>query len=485
MQRATLNPCPSVFIRGLFCLFTASLSAPAADGWLRLTTPHFELFTDAGESRGSQAILYFEQARSFFEQASPVRKPDDSPVRLVMFRDLTTFAQYRPNNYAIAFYYQSQNRDYILMGQSDEGVFRSALHEYMHLMVRHSGLKLPLWLNEGWAEVYSTMHPLAKGGVAVGDLIQPRVDQLEHDSWLPIRELVDVRPGSPLYNEATRISMFYSQSWALAHMLYLAPDYRSGFHKFLSALQQGKSVDECFQTAWGKSQIVIFADLQNYLHRKKITGVVYEVKVEKPLEAPVSLALSSHAADVMLADLLTSMVRYNDAQTMLERLKKEDPADPETLRSLGYVAWAQGKKEEALTNFILAAKHGIADLKMLFHLGVLSRSEKHPPAEAQAAYERALALKPDYLDARLELAAVFLSQQLGLKALEVLAPVKEVDEDHAAGYFNALGYGYSMLGNVAKAKLNAEKAQKFARNDLDRAQSANVLRWVAAQPPAK
>ncbi len=459
--------------------------AAGAGSWWRVTTPHFELFTDAGEQRGREAIAYFEQARSFFEQASPVRKPDDAPVRLVMFKDPASFANYRPNSYAIAFYYQSQDRDYIIMGQSDEGVFRSALHEYMHLMVRHGGLKIPNWLNEGWAEVYSTMHPLAKGGVAVGDLIQPRVDQLMKDDWLPIGELMRVQNGSPLYNEANRISMFYSESWALVHMLYLAPEYRPNFNKFLNLIHHGKTPEESFQTAFGKPEIAVYAELQNYLRRKKITGVIFEVTLEKLPAPPAAEHLSPHATDVMLADLLLSMHRFSDSQSLLERLKQESPADPNTLRSLGYAAWAQGKPADALTNFALAAQHGIADAKMFFHLGVLCRAEKKPLNYAEAAFARAIELQPAYLEARLELTAVLLTENQGAKALETLAPVKEVDSDHAAGFFNALAYAYAMIGNVEKAKLNAGKAQQFARTDLDRKQTAEVLRWVSTQPPAK
>jgi len=39
----------------------------------------------------------------------------------------------------------------------------------MHLLIRHMELKLPVWLNEGIAEVYSTLRPLA-GKVAIGNV---------------------------------------------------------------------------------------------------------------------------------------------------------------------------------------------------------------------------------------------------------------------------------------------------------------------------
>ena len=59
---------------------------PAADQWVRLTTPHFELLTSAGEKKGREAILYFEEVRSFFLAASPSEHVPDFPVRIIAFR---------------------------------------------------------------------------------------------------------------------------------------------------------------------------------------------------------------------------------------------------------------------------------------------------------------------------------------------------------------------------------------------------------------
>ena len=42
------------------------------------------------------------------------------------------------------------------------------------------GLKIPLWLNEGWADVYSTLRPMGKE-TAVGDLLEDRMRILASD----------------------------------------------------------------------------------------------------------------------------------------------------------------------------------------------------------------------------------------------------------------------------------------------------------------
>ena len=38
----------------------------AAEQWLKIKSSNFELFTTAGEKKGREAILYFEQVRGLF-----------------------------------------------------------------------------------------------------------------------------------------------------------------------------------------------------------------------------------------------------------------------------------------------------------------------------------------------------------------------------------------------------------------------------------
>lgn len=73
--------------RALFLLFSAfAFPLAAADEWVKLTTSHFELFTTAGEKKGRDAILYFEQVRNFFLQSSAAKRAPEFPVRIIAFK---------------------------------------------------------------------------------------------------------------------------------------------------------------------------------------------------------------------------------------------------------------------------------------------------------------------------------------------------------------------------------------------------------------
>ena len=77
----------------IYAFVTTSLipklfGAPAQ--WVKLETPHFELYTTAGEKKGREAILYFEQVRSFFLQTSPSKRAPEFPVNAVFSIERST-----------------------------------------------------------------------------------------------------------------------------------------------------------------------------------------------------------------------------------------------------------------------------------------------------------------------------------------------------------------------------------------------------------
>src|SRR5579871_6336771 len=122
----------------------------AADQWIKLSTPNFELYTTAGEKKGREAILYFEQVRSFFLEASPSKRAPEFPVRIVAFRSESQYKPYRMNEGSLAFYASGRNRDYIVMQDISSEHYPAAIHEYTHLAVKHAGLKLPTCSTKVW-----------------------------------------------------------------------------------------------------------------------------------------------------------------------------------------------------------------------------------------------------------------------------------------------------------------------------------------------
>src|SRR5204863_8988570 len=129
---------------------------------------------------------------------APPAKP--IPVRLVAFGSAKEYEPYRLNEFAIAYYHETLDRDYIVMSRSGSETFPIAVHEYVHLLVRHSGMKLPPWLNEGLAELYSTLRPMGDK-ILVGELIPGRRQALLQEKWVRLTTILAADHNSLYYNE--------------------------------------------------------------------------------------------------------------------------------------------------------------------------------------------------------------------------------------------------------------------------------------------
>ena len=277
-----------------------------------------------------------------------------------------------------------------------------ATHEYMHLIIQRSGLKIPAWLHEGWADVYSTLRPLGKE-TAIGDLLPGRIAELNSKAWLDFATLTSVDHRSAEYNEAGRAGIFYAESWALAHMLYLAPEYQQNFGKFVMALHQGKSASEACQIAWGRSSEKVFADLHAYFQRKQIFGRAFAMRLSKDQAEPAVAPLAEFDTQLALAELLALTNKKVEAQRAYEVLEKEQPGNAVVARSLGYLAGQRGDKEKARQYFEKAFDAGDADPDMCLQLALLERGAGQSASKTIPILERAVKARPDFADAQMQL----------------------------------------------------------------------------------
>jgi tetratricopeptide (TPR) repeat protein len=448
-------------------LVVATLPLPAADDaakdrWTRLTTPEFELFTSAGEKTGKETLLQFDQVRGFFLRIWPEQSPSGVPLRILVFKTREQFAPYTAHPTDAAYFTSTPRGDYIVMADPSPESYNIAVHEFFHLIMRHSGLNVPTWLNEGLAEVYSTLRPV-RGGVAVGDLIPQRMEALG-GKWLTFETLTSVDSKSPIYSEGDRVGIFYGESWALAHMLFLAPEYSPNFPKFVNALNAGKTSAEACRIAFGRSSEQVFDNLRNYFGRKRIYGTVFETGLGKAEAKPAVTTLPAFDTRLMLADLLLAIHRFDDTKRELLQLERQQPARPEPDESLGFLAGQQQDREGARHYFEKAFDAGETDPRVCFELAVMERDAKQPPEKFIPMLERAVNRKPDYTEALVQLGLAQARARHYESAIATLLRIHDVKKEQATPLFTGLAYAYLQTGALASARQSAETARKWAVN---------------------
>lgn len=448
----------------------------AAEQWTKVTSANFELLTPASEKRGREAILYFEQVRSFFDTLQKVT-PTTTPVRVILFQSEKQYNPYRPSSAADAFYVGDDDREYIVLRSAGLENFPIAIHEYTHLIVKRTGIHLPIWMNEGFAELCSTLQPVA-GKAQIGAVIPGRYYTLQQNKWLDLRTLTAVDHDSPLYNERDRAGVFYAESWALTHMLYLADQYRPGLPKFLPAIDTTKSTETAFWQVYGKTLDQVQKDLVNYMRNDRFKAFLFDTKLAKAAERPVATPIPSSEANLALAELLALSDKRAQAREMYAQAARENPDNWRVEQALAKLAWRDRNQDEGRKHFARAVELGCTDAKT--HLAYASLLQESG-AEAQVivpVLRKALELKPDLVDARMMLGYVEMQAEHYREALEALRRISKVTPDQAFSYFHAIAYASLQLGDRKEARLAAERAQKFAHEPAESAAAAGLLRFL-------
>jgi hypothetical protein len=404
----------------------------AADKWTRYESEHFELLTDGGKGRALEVLEQFERVRWFFGTTMKIGDPPIKP-RIVVFGNEKLFRTYAPRETAAAFYTGLPFRDYIAIGPLGEGqARRTAVHEYIHLLVKHSEMKLPLWMNEGLAELYSTIDEYG-GKIRVGNPISYHLYQL-NDNWLPLKRVVAADHESAEYNKKEHVGLFYSTSWALMHMLQLEDDMRPKFNRFNQMVLAGAPVPEAFEKAYGMTVDQVEGHLKGYVRSNSVRVAIFDLKFDKSKLKLEGTPANPRDYQMALADLSMATRDCAAATAKANAVEAEFPEAPEPHVTKGYCALGYGEQDrtKAGAEFIAAARKG-SPVPEVYQAALGLMPPESRRQDAPAILEAALRLSPDSHPLRMSLAGEFLMQKeydksyLELKKLKSIKP-SEVDQ---------------------------------------------------------
>lgn len=333
---------PAFFVAAtlLFLLSVSPLRSDAAvENWTKVSSRNFTLVGNADERDIRLVAARLEQFREVFKRLLPVADHFDSiiPTTVVVFRDDAAYRPFEPlyrgQPSDVAGYFQSSpDVNYITLS-ADQQRTRStsalAFHEYVHLLVKNSFQRAPLWFNEGLAEFYSTFE-IADGNrkVKLGKPIKSRVHTLRRRELLPLSTLLSVDDQSPYYNEQGKRDIFYAESWALVHYLLNGRDKlrRPQLLRYLDLLATGQSNDEAFQQAFQTDSATLENELRQYVQAGRYAEQA--VAFAQPLEFNTELesaALSDAEVRFYLGDLLLHTNRFEAAEAyLLESLRLDE-----------------------------------------------------------------------------------------------------------------------------------------------------------------
>jgi tetratricopeptide (TPR) repeat protein len=455
-------------------------SIQAADArWNRVASPNFEMYSTAGERSARETIRHFEQVRSFFDQMMPHPVERPSRVLILAFSSLKEYEPYRLNDYATAYYHAAADHDCIVMSQVGAESFPTAIHEYVHLLTRHSKLNFPPWLNEGIAEFYSTIDPTGDK-VLVGSFPENVRRSLEA-RWVPLETILTARYDSAYYKEKTTAGSLYNEGWALMHMLALHPEYQAKSSQVLAAISDGTASVEALEQIYGKPLRRIETDLQAYLRGAKLQGALVPAKLEK-MEGDLKVEPADEFDIALLLSEVTDRPGREEAtRAALEGLIARNPKRPEAYVDLAYLQWRQREMKEARADFAKAFELGSRNPRMLRDYGRMVEKKDAPqviPALAELVKQ-----DPDDLETRLELASLQLRSDAAKDALQTLAPVQQVTPANAPKLLTLLAYANLEVGDRVMARNVAHQLKGVAISAEDRDRADQILKFIDSARP--
>lgn len=338
----------------LLCLLACLAPANAAAEWRRLDTPNFVVIGDASEGDLRNIAVQFEGFRETLGRVLSAKATATAvPTVVIVFPHERAFTPYKPlyNGKpvdAAGVFYAGREANYItLVNNFRDGRLRVLFHEYAHLMISNTVMKMPTWLNEGLAEYYSTYDPVRDGREAViGRPIESHLQRLAEGRLLPLNELITVGPDSSLYNEGERRSVFYAQSWALTHMLLHGEPARvNELGVFINAVQTGVPAPEAWRQAFG--DVDLERAVQQYIRRFSFRAYRYKFSQGSTRVDGVARVLPQSDVAAFLTGLRLRQQRVDDAEALANAALEKDSAHAHANVARAQVELAKGAKDAA------------------------------------------------------------------------------------------------------------------------------------------
>ncbi len=269
-----------------------SLPAHAADQhWLRLSSDHFIVVTDANEKSGHDVVAHFEQMRSIFGQLlSRGKLRMSEPMEIIALRSDKDYGQLAPQVGGKAidpggFWLSGEDRIFIVLNLSQPDPWRAVEHQFAHYMLNYNYPPTPPWFDEGFAEYFASLNLTPKSAElgsdpelkpsSQTDLLGHQVEVrnlksfteiLQNPVWLAWPDLLTMRIHAANGQEGTHHTLFYAQSWILVHYL-LNKDKMSELGKYFGLVEiERLPVDQAIQQAFGMSVAQLDHEVKAYFH---------------------------------------------------------------------------------------------------------------------------------------------------------------------------------------------------------------------------
>lgn len=380
----------------LAIILLCGVNLRAADKqWMRVSSDHFIVLTDAGQKEGHEIAARFEQMRAVFADLLARQKVVMAePLEIIAIGSADEYALIAPTtstdpSVGTGFFIPAQDRIYIVLNTSVPDCWRAVEHPLAHYFLDFNYPPTQPWFDEGFAEYFASLYfspkkvelgsdpeltlqnasvsPVAAGTSANTNL-KSLTEILSSPVWLNLPDLLEMRNRVVGGQEGTHHTLFYAQSWMMMHYLLNKNMLPQTGTYFDLVENQHLPVEQAVQQAFGMSVAQLDQAVKDYFHSlKPLAATLEESKQPNPPvepeivnEQPLPFEMDdvgssarqipSPEAQALVAEMELRIPERRDAAiAQLQKLVADEHT--ETLVAHRALAWADVQKGDVNAAF--------------------------------------------------------------------------------------------------------------------------------------
>jgi tetratricopeptide (TPR) repeat protein len=482
------------FVVLLLLVAARPAAAQRPDTWVQLTSAHFTVYSDGGEKTAARVAVQFEQIRDvFLKIGGDLRVDPGQPMVILAAKDEKSFAELVPEVVTMkssarpsGLFVGRPEGNYIVLRASVSGAspYWPLYHEYTHQITHLNFPLMPLWLFEGYADFFG-MSQIRGRRVSLGHVPAGASLFLQQLQFLPLEELFRADQSSPYYNEANKKNVFYAQSWAMVHMLFVSPEYRDGraLDRYLREVSQGTGPVEAARVAFGDLSRLA-RRLESYVRSQNFHHFEMNSPIEE-IERDFSLRTLSETETLeMLGGFHMARGETAPARAMFEQAAAMAPDSPLAQEGLGFLHLHAGDRATALGYLQRAADLNSPSFLTYYHLAELlldsgGRSREFL-ARVEGTLQKSTQLNPRFaLSYKLLAELYMMRQESRVRALEAARTAVSLDPSNWQTQLT-LAAATARLGRFDEARRIAENVAARSSTPNATSGSRSTLLFIAS-----
>ena len=387
--------------------------------WVEVRTEHFVVASDGGEKTARHVADQFELLAHALQATMPnARLTRGIPIQILAAKDGPSFAKIFPE-------FPSDKRRPQPTGQFADGPDRTFIgirtnvsgstqyddiyRAYSMMVLKRSYRNLPPWLEIGYSGVYADLI-LSDREARLSRLEPDDMSTLFESPLLPLDLILKVDRDSPYYAAAGKTTVYSAESRALVHFLLTDPQFAGtkDMEQFISRVEGGADPLASARQVFGDlTQLQV--SLEAYIKQTKSPPV--QITTEGGSDSSgAAKTLSAAEAEARMGAFEAARGRRGDARDRLEEALKDEPSIAEAEQSLGFLSMQTNDLEEADQHFTRAMALDANDAMNYYGRGLVAMARGGGvgvPVGAVVAFEKTIALNPDFAPAWFNLATIY------------------------------------------------------------------------------